>query len=422
MHYAIVAIGSRGDVQPYIALALGLNTCGQTTTIFAHENFKDFIEKQGVLFIPVSGHVEDMLQSSEGMKVVRSGSLSAFTKYLQKVNKITAGSIRDLADEFEKADVLVASLLAMPWVDAIAEKFNKRWAIVQLNLPSVPTKRFPFILLDFINFPAYNLFTYRLFEWAYWKANKKNINYFRRSLNLPALKKPFLEKISEDKILNLHCFSPALLARPDDWAPEVDITGFLFMPETKQSEIPERLIQWLEKGDKPVYIGFGSIPVPDPALFKSVLKDLLEKTSDRFIFCYGWTQPMDLPEDPRLYQVKSVAHNWLFPRCRAAIVHGGVGTTAAVLRANIPVIIISIIADQPWWGKIIEQKGVGIHIPFKKLTAKKLMSALIKTESAEVKLKAFQMGEQINADDGLSHTIYKLENYFTTAQAIHIIY
>src|SRR5450755_615301 len=157
MHYGIVAIGSRGDVQPYIALALSLKDRGHGTTILAHENFKEFVEGYGIRFVAVKGHVENMLRSPEGMVVVRDGSLSAFTRYLQKVNKITADSlILDTIDELEKADVIVASLLAMPWVDAIAEKMGKKWAIVQLNLPTIKTKAFPLVFLDFFNFPAYN--------------------------------------------------------------------------------------------------------------------------------------------------------------------------------------------------------------------------------------------------------------------------
>ena len=110
--------------------------------------------------------------------------------------------MRDSMSEFEKMDVILASLLAMPWVDAIAEKLNKKWAIVQLNLPTIKTKAFPLVFLDFFNFPAYNQFTYRLFERLYWKVNKKNVNEFRRSLGLPGLKISVLKKISDERILS----------------------------------------------------------------------------------------------------------------------------------------------------------------------------------------------------------------------------
>jgi sterol 3beta-glucosyltransferase len=426
MQYGIVAIGSRGDVQPYVALALGLMDRGHETTILAHENFKDFVEGYGIHFVAVKGHVEDMLRSPEGMAVVRDGSLSAFTRYLQKVNKITSDSlIHDTMGAFEKADVIVASLLAMPWVDAIAEKLGKGWAIVQLNLPTIRTKAFPLVFLDFFNFPGYNRFSYRLFEWVYWRVNKKNINQFRGSLGLPGLKISILKKIADEKILNLHCFSTSLLARPNDWAPQNQITGFLFIPNDKRNNIlndesvnniedniPADMVHWLNAGDKPIYIGFGSIPVPEPKLLESILTELLRTTNHRFTFCQGWSSPLGLPNHPNLFQIKSVDHQWLFPHCKAAVIHGGVGTTAAALRAKIPVIIVSIIADQPWWGKIIERKKLGVHIPFKTLTFQKLSSAIENTHDPEMQQNVIEMGEKINREHGLKKTIDSLEKEF----------
>src|SRR5580693_2273655 len=149
MHYGIVAIGSRGDVQPYIALALGLQERGNRTTVIAHENFKEFVEGYGVEFHPLAGNVEDMLHSDEAQRVLRSGRIIAFARYLQKnITNTWEAVSRDLYKGCLKADVLVASLLAMPWVYSIAEKTGKRWAIVQLNLPATPTKAFPLAAMD----------------------------------------------------------------------------------------------------------------------------------------------------------------------------------------------------------------------------------------------------------------------------------
>ncbi len=412
MHYGIVAIGSRGDVQPYIALALGLMERGHEATVMAHENFKDFVEEYGVRFIPLRGNVEAMLRSEEGMRTLRAGNIVAFSSYLQKITTKTAQTIvTDIFEACEKSDTLIASLLALPWVQGLAEKLGRHWALVQLNLPTVRTKAFPMAAFDILNFPAYNLMTYRIYEFAYHQAGKKLIHDFRKSLDLPPLKISLPKKIADEKILNLHCFSPSLLARPDDWAAQNQITGFLFLPTTHNEKILGELIHWLNAGDKPVYIGFGSIPIPNPQLLISILTELLRTTTHRFIFCQGWSLPIDLPAHPNLFQIKTISHQWLFPHCKTAIIHGGVGTTAAVLKAKIPAIIVSIIADQPWWGKIIERKGLGAHIPFKKLSAQKLSTAIEKTQRPEIIQNAFDMGERISREDGLGKTIDALENY-----------
>jgi len=414
MRYGIVAIGSRGDVQPFVALALGLKNRDHEATLMAHENFKEFVEGFGISFVPIRGDVEEMLQSDEGMQVLKKGDLLSFSKYLKKMTKNTAGTILDdILEACEKADVLVASLLALPWVDSVAEKLGKRWAIIQLSLPTVPTKVFPMAAMAIFNFPAFNLFTYRFYEFAYHLSGKKIVNKFRESLGLSKLKVPLLKQIDLEKIPNLHCISPSLLARPDDWAANNDITGFLFLPETVQKNIPDHLIQWLAEGDKPIYIGFGSIPVPDTNLLKALIRHLLDTTSHRIIFCFGWSPKISLPENPRLFTVDTVSHQWLLPQCKSAVIHGGVGTTAAVLKAGIPVVIASIIADQPWLGKLIEQKKLGVHIPFRKLNPQKFAAAVERTQNATIVNNAQVIGRQVSREDGVSRTLDILEKYFT---------
>jgi sterol 3beta-glucosyltransferase len=412
MHYAIVAIGSRGDVQPYIALALGLMNRGHTVTVLAHENFKEFVEGYGVGFWPLSGSVEKILQSEEGLKVLRSGRILSFVRYLQKLTQRTQDTVcRDIFEGCQTADVLVASLLAIPWVHSIAEKLNKKWAIVQVNLPTTPTAAFPLPGLDFFDFRIYNRLTYRFFELFHWKTNKRAINQFRKSLGLEPLRTPIFRKIANEKILNLHCFSPALRARPDDWSSEIDITGFLFL--SKPDAIPEQLTHWMNRGDAPVYIGLGSIPIPDPERFARVIRELLTESKERFIFCRGWSPPIDLPNHPRLFQLESVNHEWLFPLCKTVIIHGGIGTTAAALKAKAPPIILSVFADQPWWGKIIERRNLGIHIPFKKMNTQKLMDAIKKTQALDLKNNVLRKGQEINSEQGLRRTIDALEYYFS---------
>jgi sterol 3beta-glucosyltransferase len=411
MRFGIVAIGSRGDVQPYVALALGLQNRGNQATILAHENFKDFVEGYGLAFHSLTGSVEELVQSAEVRKVLKSGSFIAFTRYLQKNIDSTREIIsQELLAGSEKVDVLVTGLLGMIWVACIAEKLGKKWAVLQVSLPNTPTRVFPLAALDGLDFPAYNLFTYRLFNFAYWHNNKKGIRRFREELGLSPLNHSLIRKIAEGKIPILYAFSPALLPRPEDWYPWVDITGFLYLDA--RGEIPQDLVGWIEKGEKPIYIGFGSIPIPDPELFSGILKELLDKTHHRFVFCKGWSPMPELPKHPNLFTLDSIDHQWLFPRCKAGVIHGGVGTMAAGLRAKIPLVILSIIADQPWWGKIIQRKNLGIHIPFKKLTKEKLFAALQKIQSPEIIQNSIEIGERIHLEGGLKRTLDLLEKYF----------
>ncbi|MDB4901155.1 MAG: hypothetical protein JWQ63_436 [Mucilaginibacter sp.] len=418
MHYAIITYGSRCDVQPYIALALGLMARGHEVTLLAPENFKNFVEGYGVTFYPLHGNLEELIYSPEVLSMLKSGNMVSLLRYMQRAGrKIQSQVNQGMIAGCLNADIMIASVLSIIWVHSIAEKLNKKWGILQLSLPSTPTKEFPFSGLAFFNFPAYNIFTHRLVRFLYWQFNKKDLNRFRKSLGLTIARKSLLDLISKENILNLWCISPQLVANPKDWNSNSGITGFLTLPAKKRvihpmDQIPPGLKEWLQNGEKPVYIGFGSIPIPDTDLFCKILNEIIIQTQFRIILCKGWSDIPGLITHPDLFVVKFINHEWLFPQCKTAVIHGGAGTTAAVIKAKISAIVVSVFADQPWWGKIIEDKNLGIHIPFKKLTAQKLLKAIEISQTPEMRKSVSETGEKINNEDGLKIALDAIENYF----------
>jgi sterol 3beta-glucosyltransferase len=417
MHYAIIAYGSRGDVQPFVALALGLMKKGHRVTLLANKNFKSFVEDYGVGFFPLYGNIEQMVNSPELTALLKSGSAISYFREFRKMTQKSQPRVNDdIRSGCAQADVLIATPLTVIWVYSIAEKLGKRWAIVQLSVPAIPTTEFPFASLGFFNSPGYNLFTYRLVRHIYWRLNKKDINQHRSSLYLPPLDHSILTKIDEQKIPSLYAISSGLFPRPKDWNAQVDITGFIFLRDapkrTRTNNNRAGLRAWLKKGPPPVYIGFGSIPIPKKDLFASILNEIIDTSNYRFVFCKGWSKIPDLFQSDRLFIVNSANHGWLFPQCLTAVFHGGIGTLAAVLKANIPPIIVSIFADQPLLGKLIASKGLGFHIPFKKLTSAELIDAIAKVQSSPIKQNAAALGKRIKAENGLEKAIGILENYF----------
>lgn len=418
MHYGIVTYGSRGDVQPYIALSLGLKERGHQVTLLANENFKEMAGDYGVDFYPLHGNIQALIETPEVMRIIKSGNTVSFMRRLQKMShEVQPRVCADLLKGLTNIEVIVASPLSLLWIYSVAEKMGKQWAIVQLSIPATPTREFPFAGFSFFNSPRYNIFSHHLVQLVYWSFNKKDVNGFRTLLGLPAMEGSVIKNIAKQRILNLYAFSPRLLARPKDWDDNVDITGFLTVPLYKRIALhiesaPLELTEWLQKGEKPLYVGFGSIPIPKPALLAQVLRELLEKTNYRIVFCQGWSQMPDLPKNEKIFSVKSINHAWLFPQCCAALIHGGIGTIAAVLQAGIPPIVGSIFGDQPLWGKLIEQQGLGIHVPFKKITTSRILEAITKTKSQEMKQKASALGEQLRKEDGTVYAIRSLEKYF----------
>jgi len=415
MHFGLFTYGSRGDVQPYMALALGLMYNGHQVTLAAPENFKGLVESYGINFHALHGNAEELIYSPECLQVIKSGNDVAFLKHLfNLLSNMKEPLLESLLSCGNQVDAFIVNNLGADIYGAVAEKLGKKMLIVQLNPPNISTREFAMPGLDWINISWYNKLTYSIANAVLWKLAKKTTYTFRNLLQLPPLKQSIFKQYIEDKIPVIHAFSAELIKRPADWQEQHIITGFLTIPPqvTKNEyQAPAELADWLALGDKPVYIGFGSIPVPDPEKFQHIIEHLLLNTSHRIIFCTGWSQIPNLPQHPNLFVVSHANHQWLLPQCKTAVIHGGVGTLAAVLKAGIPVIVVSIFVDQPLWGKMIAKKKNGVHIPWRKLTAVKLLNAINQTASIQMQNQAKLTGENINQEDGVKNAVDAIERY-----------
>lgn len=419
MNIGIFTYGTRGDVQPYIALALGLMNNGHQVTLAAPENFKDFVEGFGVSFQPLYGDAEAMMNSPEGQSVLQTENNIKLMKYFFKaLHEIRVPLRQSYIAGISKVDVVIANSATLPIVSAIVEKQYKKLALTYFMPPVVPTSAFPLGDFDFMDFPWYNKLTYKIAHSFFWKFVKKETNEFRQELGLPILQENLITHINRQKPLDLYCISQALIPQPNDWDENHKITGFLTVPSQKREihfldKIPSELQDWLDKGERPIYIGFGSNGVGNKEKFIQIIKDVLAKTNERILFCTGWSIFDDLPTHKNLFVAKYVNHEALFPKCKVGIFHGGAGTLATMLRNQLPVIIVSFYTDQPTWGKIVEKKHLGIHIPVKKLNSEKLIAAIKDVQSAEIKNNVALVGQQICNENGLENAINEIENYFT---------
>jgi len=414
LNIGIFTYGTRGDVQPYIALALGLTGKGHRVTIAAPENFKELVESFGIDFHPLYGNAEEGMNSPEGQSVLRSENTIKLMKYFFGVlHEIRVPLRKSYIEGINKVDFIIANAATLPITSAIAEQQNKKLAITYFMPPVVPTAEFPLGDFDFLNFPWYNKLTYKLAHLFFWKFLKAETNEFRQELGLPILTENLLNYIGKQKPLDLYCLSPSLIPQPKDWDDNHKITGFLTVPDTeKPNENPPGLDDWLQQGAKPVYMGFGSNGVGNTEKFTGILNAILNETNERILFCTGWALFNDLPEHKNLFVTKYVNHGAVLPKCKAGVFHGGAGTLAAMLRHDLPVIIISFYTDQPTWGKIAERMKFGVHIPVKKLDAHKLISALTKVQTNEIRTNAAIIGRQIRDENGLENAVKEIENYF----------
>ncbi len=169
--------------------------------------------------------------------------------------------------------------------------------------------------------------------------------------------------------------------------------------------------RFLDAGDPPVYVGFGSMSGRDPQHLTKLVIDALQQAGVRGLIATGWggLTAADLPET--IFKIDSVPHDWLFPRVAAVVHHGGAGTTAAGLRAGRPTVICPFIVDQPFWGRRVHELGAGAApIPQKQLTAENLAAAIREvTSDPTIHRKAEVLGEQIRQEDGIGIAVNLIE-------------
>lgn len=416
MHYCLVTYGSRGDVQPFIYLALGLKDRGHRVTLAAPGNFKQLVEGYQIDFYPLHGDAEELINSPEFRKVIKTGSDIAFTRMvLKKMRDKQIHILDDVYKACETADAIIAVNTCIFYAAAVAEKLDKKWLLIQLNPPMIPTKVFPMLMFNFPDIKWLNAYTYILLNNTLWWMQKKDNAMFRQRLGLPPLKGSLFTRVVNDKVPMIHAFSPELIAKPYDWDEQFTIAGFFSQPkpvdETLPDNLPAGLEEWLQAGEKPLYIGFGSIPFPDAEKLSAVIKGLLNTSSIRIIYCRGWSELPDLPSHTNLFVIEKADHGWLLPKCRAAVIHGGIGTITAVLKAGIPLIVASLFVDQPAWGKIIAQKKLGVHIPWRKLSVRNILNALKQVEEPPIAETVKAVNSRLMKEDGVANAIETIEKY-----------
>jgi sterol 3beta-glucosyltransferase len=396
-----LTIGSRGDVQPYIALCKGLIAEGHKPRIATHVEFKDWVESHGIAFAPVAGDPAELMRICvENGMFTYSFLKEASTKFRSWIDELLTSGWQACQD----SDILIESPSAMGGIH-IAEALGIPY-FRAFSMPWTRTRAYPhaFAVPEHKMGGAYNYITYIMFDNVFWKAIAGQVNRWRKKdLGLQATN---LEKMQPNKVPFLYNFSPSVVIPPLDYSDWIRVTGYWFLDEGTNWTPPKELSDFIkrarEDGKKLVYVGFGSIVVQDSAaLTNTIIKSVL-KADVRCILSKGWSDRLDrkganeieAPLPPEILQIKSAPHDWLFRQIDAAAHHGGAGTTGASLRAGLPTIIKPFFGDQYFFGSRVEDLGVGIHL--RKLNVSVFSRALWEaSHSQRMIVKAKVLGEQI---------------------------
>ncbi|MFJ7177857.1 glycosyltransferase [Streptomyces massasporeus] len=392
------AAGSRGDVQPFLALGRVLARQDDAVRILASTRYQHLVSAAGLEFWPLSADPAEIITSAEGQELLASrNNPVAFIRSMSGVLRSRMRCVLDQAQAGAKgADLVLAPSLGFLGVH-LSHHLRVPHAVVHFQ-PSQPTGMFPHPLTPAAQLAGRigNRLSYDLIDLAACLTFRGSINAWRtESLGLDPLSP--LRALREARRATVLCaFSPTIVPRPADWGPNVHLTGF-WQHEQPQWEPPHRLVSFLEQGSPPVYVGFGSMKTPDPAATDLVIRTALRRAGLRGVL----TGDPATSEDDMLV-IDDTPHEWLFPRLAGVVHHGGAGTTASALRAGVPSLVCPFFGDQVYWAQRVYRLGAGpAPLPAAQLTVPSLAARLITlTNSVASTEVARRIGRALRAEDG----------------------
>lgn len=424
MNITLLSYGTRGDTQPFVALASALQTQGHDVLVAAPINDEAFVRRCGVGYAPLKGDIQAIFASEDGRRWLSSGNVAAFLKAMTALGHGWRHALmRDIHAAVADADAVVSQAVIQDLALIAAE--TRRLPLMYAHLfPLCATTAFPnpLVTTATLPLPIMNRWTHDLFNTLWWQVARRDINELRVASGLRPINETANLRGRRLKTPILQVFSDHVLPRPGDWGPEHLVTGFWRLPDAVKARLgeldpPPGLPEWLAAGPPPIYVGLGSMPVRDPDAMLQTVAAVTAELGLRAVIGAGWGIPIAsvvrLPE--HLTIVPAVNHDWLFPHCAAVVHHGGVGTTAAGLRAGVPTLVCAVFGDQPFWGKRVQALGVGATMAFADLDRETLTRGLRRLQSPDVRRRAAALGERLRQEDGLAQAVTAINRFLPTA-------
>ncbi|UJQ95625.1 glycosyltransferase [Mariluticola halotolerans] len=407
---AIATIGTQGDVQPYLSLAIALKERGYSVVLGTNADFEDLITSYGIEFYSLGTHIQKFLQQSRFENAMSQNMLVNVPALLRDGQKIVETAGRHAWQMAQGADAIIINMNTSFGID-IAEALHIP-AIMSALQPLSMTKEFPICAYEWPDLgPAFNQLSYASMsiQQAYYDFPR---NRLRRELMglKPRKKGGFFKDNNGNNLTTLYPFSTLVSPRPRDWPKTAIVTGYWPLADSSGWEPSERFKTFLAAGPKPVYIGFGSMPF-GAERNTQILKEAVTKWGGRAVVARGWggINPDHLPDS--IYAIGKAPHDKLFEHVAGVVHHGGAGTTAAGLYAGRPTFVVPQTFDQPYWGRRVRELGCGPSpVRLRKLTPDVLAESLHKlTTRRNYAENAQNLAEALKAEDGQGRAIKHIE-------------
>lgn len=417
MQVAIIASGSRGDVQPHVALGLGLKRAGHAVRVVTSRDFEELVTSHELDFFDLGGNMEAVARDMQHL--LETGN---FIKILSAMGKAAERFAQEAArnglEGCRDADVIISGLGGLFIGLALSEKLGIPFVQAYLY-PFAPTSEFPGVLTPVPRSPLLswaNRPSHRLTQQMMWQTTRAGDNKARTEvlgMRPASFWGPFGDLGRHDR-LALYGYSAHVIPTPRDWGTHQHVTGYWFLEPSASWQPPSDLLAFLDAGPAPVFIGFGSMGSKDPEATADLVLGALARTGQRGVLSSGWggMNKDALPDS--VYMVGSIPHAWLLPRMSAVVHHGGAGTTAAGLSAGVPSIVTPFMGDQAFWADRVFELGVG-----PKPIARRHLSVSYLSDAIEMALgddamrdRAADLGGRIRSEDGVAKAVALIEQAY----------
>jgi vancomycin aglycone glucosyltransferase len=395
MRVLLTTFGSRGDVQPLLGLAVSLRALGADARVCAppDEEFAKLFAAADVPLLPAFASVREWLA-----EVLPKRATISLPRIAAQVMAGQYTAIHAAVEAFDGGcDVMVATGLfsSVAAARCVSEKLGMRYVLAAycpIFLPS-PYQR-PF------EYPSHPLPPDVTDNQVLWDKDVQvmnelfgeGLNTLRASIGLPKV-----DNVRDHVYTNQPWLAADPVLAPWRQPTKIDVvqTGAWILPDERP--LPADLLAFLDAGEPPVYVGFGSLPAPKD--FARMAIDVVRAQGRRILISRGWAELALVDGREDCFIVGEVNQQALFPRVAAAVHHGGAGTTTVAARAGSPQVVVPQIADQPYWASRVSALGIGSAHAGSTPTAESLSSALEFALSPGTRARALEVADTIQ-DDG----------------------